>query len=243
MKAVLLIPLALLGVGLAGSGGGGAVVVPPAANAGEMQVWIREMAATLGLDNSWVAFLEAAALGESGFNPYAYRGVALGAPTWGDKHASNAEASGAKRAFERHPGRFAACGWPVHNYTFGSGGLWAILPANGLAAFVGTDRLCMSPWAIFDGRAAIVMILEYCRRLMGWDGFQKEPTWANLRVGMRAATYMGRPDEIERQRTKKNKLGDRLEQLGYDRAFADGLVTPLPPRNPVQWLTALGYPA
>jgi hypothetical protein len=50
---------------------------------------------------------------------------------------------------------------------------------------------------------------------------------------------MGRESELERQRTGKNKLGDRLEQLGYDRELVDGLVTPLPPFNPVDWLRAV----
>jgi hypothetical protein len=199
------------------------------------------MAWTLGLDDSWIAFLEAAALGESGFNTLAYRGVPLGAPSWGSAHFSNAEAAGARRAFNRRPDRFTHCGHPLERYQFGSGGLWAMLPPNGLAAFVGTSDLCISPWAVFDPRAALVMLVEMCRRLMGWDQFWIEPTWANLRVGMRAATYMGRPEELERQRTKKNKLGDRLEQLGYDRAFADFPVTELPPAAPSAWLDALGY--
>jgi hypothetical protein len=210
---------------------------PPAIEKGETQALVREMATALGLDTGWIAFLEAAAMGESGFNPLAARGVQRGAPEWVSVRHDVHEADAAERAFARNKSRYyAGCPWPDPQYTFGSGGLWAMLPANALAAFKGHEQICMSPWSVFEPAPAIVMILEYCRRVMRYDAFKATPTWGNLRNGMGAISLLGKESALENQRTKKNKLGDRLEQLGYDRALVDATVTPLPPKDPIGWL-------
>jgi hypothetical protein len=203
-------------------------VLPPDISQGETQALIRQMAETLGLDSQWSAFLEAAAMGESGMNPLAGRGIEQGAPPWAQINDSDAEAYAAQRAYNRNRWRFEDCPWPEERYTFGSGGLWAQLPANHLPAFADTEAICMSPWAVFYPPRALVMLLGYLRRSMRRESFQSVPTWGNLRVSMRAPSKMGRESELERMRTGKNKLGDRYEQLGYPRSLVDEPVTPLP---------------
>jgi hypothetical protein len=249
VRAAVLIPLLALGiVGFAAAAESGGEDrpdppddLPPAPEAGEVRLLIRHMAAAVGLDASWTMFLEAAAMGESGFNPTAAHGIELGSPPWASLRVGAGEAAAARKAWNRNKTRFLeGCEWPGERYSFGSGGLWGELPANALAAFKDTPEVCMDPWAVFEPRPALVMIVGYCRSLMlNWSGFKTAPTWGNLRVGMRAPSLMGRESELERQREGKNKLGDRLEQLGYDREFVDAAVTPLPEFRPVDWLRTL----
>lgn len=244
MRPAVLIALGILGVGVAAAASSGGdprrpepLDVPPAPQAGEMQQRIRAMADAMGLDASWTAFLEAAAMGESGLNTLAGAGIAADAPPWAKINERAAEATGARRAYDRNFERYYKdCPWEASRYTFGSGGLWALLPANGLAAFAGTSEICMDPWAVFEPAPAMAMVYRFLVALMGWSGFKEEPTWGNLRVGMRAPSYMGRPDEIARMRDGKNKLGDRLEQLGYERSFVDALVTTPPSMSGVEAL-------
>ncbi len=239
MRPAVLIALGVLGAGVAAaiSGGGDgrpeAPDVPQVPETGETRQHIQLMADALGLDSSWTMFLEAAAAGESGFNTLAGRGITTGAPSFAKIYSSSAEAVAARRAYDRNAADLEACPWDVDRYSFGSGGLWALLPANGLAAFRGTSDICMDPWSVFYPAPAIAMVLAMCERLMRYSAFQSVPTWGNLRVGMRAHTRMGVMSEIDRMREGKNKLGDRLEQLGYHRGFVDELVTPLPSRSAV----------
>jgi hypothetical protein len=239
--------IALLGVGIAvasaGSGAGDGPDrpdppdYPPDATAGETQELIRSMAEALGLDYGWIAFLEAAALGESGFNTQAGEGIKEGAPAWAQMRIVPASADSACRAYTKNIERyFEDCAWPTERYCFGSGGLWQLLPGNGIAAFDGTELVCIDPWSVFDPAPAMVMILEYCRRVMRRSAFKANPTFANLRVGMRSPSKLNQAAELERQRTGHNKLGDRLEYLGYDRSMVDAAVTPLPAADPVGWL-------
>lgn len=211
--------------------------LPPPTREG--QETIRALAHAAGLDQSWIKFLEAAAAGESGFNNLVARGVQNGAPDWAKVVVKQNDADKAKIAYDRNEEKYQDCGYSAARYSFGSGGWWQILPANGLSAFWDTEEQCMDPWAVFDPAPSMVMILYYLKRIQRYDNFKSVPTWGNLRVGMRAVSYLGRGDELERQRTGKNKLGDRLEQLGYDRSFVDEEVTPLPDFNPVDLLRYL----
>lgn len=203
-------------------------VIPPDITQGEAQALIRQMAETLGLDSQWSAFLEAAAMGESGMNPLAGRGIEQGAPPWAKIYDWTPEANSAQTAYNRNRWRYEDCQWPEERYTFGSGGLWAQLPANFLVAFADTQAICMSPWAVFYPPRALVMLLAYLRRSMGRENYKQTPTWGNLRISMRAPSLMGKEEQLERMRTGKNKLGDRYEQLGYPRSLVDELVTPMP---------------
>jgi len=232
---------ALWGVASAAGDGGDErpddLLIPPNPG-GETQALIRDMAAALGLDASWSVFLEAAAMGESGLNPLVGRGIKVGAPSWVTIYASSGEAKAAARAYDRNRDRYFDCGWG-ERFTFGSGGLWGLIPANALIAFEGLSESCADPWAVFQPAPALVMFVEMCRRLMAYSEFSLVPTWGNLRVGGRGARRMGKPEELERQRHGENKLGDRLEQLGYNRSMVDELVTRLPAHDPLGWLETL----
>jgi hypothetical protein len=200
------------------------------------------MASAVSLDASWTAFFEAAALGESGLNTLAARGITKGAPPWAVVYTDAGEASAAAQAYDRNSERYDACTTSVEErdrYRFGSGGLWALLAPNALAAFWGTEYQCLEPWAIFDPPRAFVMIIELTRRVMKYSKFQQVPTLGNARVGHRATSLLGKPDELERQRTGHNKLGDRLVELGHSRSLVDQPVTPLPARDPLGMLAKL----
>jgi len=206
---------------------------------GEGQETIRALAQAAGLDQSWTTFLEAAAAGESGFNNLVARGIQNGAPDWAKIVVRQHDADKAKIAYDRNKEKYEDCGWSAARYSFGSGGWWQMLPANGVAAFWDTSEECIDPWAVFDPGPSLVMMISYAKRITRYSKFKSEPTWGNLRVGMRSVSYLGREDELERQRTGKNKLGDRLEQLGYSRSFVDQQVTSLPNFDPVQLLRTL----
>lgn len=220
-----------------GSDDGESEALPPPENEG--QETIRALSQAAGLDASWTKFLEAAAAGESGFNNLVARGVQNGAPSWAKVVVKQKDADKAMVAYERNEEKYQGCGWSASRYAFGSGGWWQLLPANGLAAFWGTSEQCMDPWAVFDPAPSMTMILHYLKRIQSYSKFKAVPTWGNLRVGMRSVSYLGREDELERQRTGTNKLGDRLEQLGYDRSFVDESVTPMPSFDPVDLMRFL----
>jgi len=249
VKHVGLVAAAFLGVaGLAALAAGGdedrdgPVDIPASLTFGEVRGLVQAMSEAVGLDAVWTAFMEAAALGESGFNPVAARGSQVGAPSWAKVYSDPNEALAAQRAYNRNSERYGECtssNVERQRYQFGSGGLWALLPANGLAGFWGTELECMSPWAVFEPAPAFVMSLEMNRRIMKYSAFQAVPTFGNVRVGHRSTKKLGRASELERQRNGLNKLGDRLQQLDYSRELVDTNVTPLPARDPLGMLAKL----
>ncbi len=231
-RNAMLIGLALAAVaaGMVASSGSGDAPTS-SKEPGEMAEQIKAMGAKLGLDEHWQVFLVAAALGESGFDTNRGLGRMHGAPPWADMTMRTSEANAAQQSWDRNHLLFAGCGHPEEHYTFGTGGLWGQIPSSALFAFRATPAMCTSPWSVFDPWAALIMLVDSLKRSMHnrKDKFLLSPTWGNLRVSMRAPSLMGKPEELERQRTGHKKLGDRLVELGYPRSFVDEHVTPLPP--------------
>jgi hypothetical protein len=220
-------------------GGGGSISIQEPMSGGQEE--LRYLAEWAFLDEEWMAFLEATAAGESGFNNLVGLGNPALFPDWASpntKASSNLQANEAKAA-EVAYGRndyLKNCSWPRSRYTFGSGGWFGLLPANAVAAFKGTRYECIDPWSVFDPVSSLVEIVDYCRRIMRWDNFKAKPTWLNLRVGIGNPSNMNKSDIMAE---KTVSFGDRVQELGYPASFIHRQVTPLPPDKPADLLDAL----
>ncbi len=196
----------------------------------------------------WIVFFEAMAANESNFKNYVGLGNPALFPSWtkpsvnASQFRQDSEYEAAITAYERNAEYFAGCGIPVSAYIFGSGGWYALLPANGLKAFVGTSLQCLSPDSVFDKGASVVMIIEMVRRLMRWSGWKASPTFANLRAGLKNPSSMGDPAAIAKSVDKDHGLYERYEQIGANTELIYLTPPPLPPKNPVgmfEYLTSL----
>jgi hypothetical protein len=138
----------------------------------------------MGAPDEWGTFLAAVAHRESRFDNLA-------------ENTSSGEAAAARRAYQRQRdrGHFASAPWPDSAYTFGSGGWYGILPANGMIAFVGTELENLDPrTAVHDPVTSTIMAFEYARRIFGWGAF--DGTWLGLRVGWANPSRMGDPEFV-----------------------------------------------
>lgn len=206
------------------------------------QADLRYLAEWAGLDAEWIAFLEEAAMRESGFNNLRGLGVPSMFPDWAipsdaSTKVQQNEADAATIGYDRNE-NLAQCDWPRSRYTFGSGGWFGFLPSTGVAVFRGTRYECIDPWMLFDPATSLVMAMGYGRGLQRWDNFKGKPTWLNLRVGWGNPSNMGEPAAMA---DVEQKFGDRLEELGYPRSFMYNEVTPLPSdiQDPAGLLDAL----
>lgn len=195
------------------------------------------------LDAEWMAFLEATAYRESGFNNLRGLGLPNQFPDWARPsegasfQTQQNEADAARQGYENNS-YLASCPWPASRYTFGSGGWFGMIPAFGVRVFKGTKYACIDPWAVFDPPASLVMAMGFGRGLTNWKNFKKKPTWLNLRVGWGNPSAMGKPDRMAKV---QQKFGDQLEEVGYPRALMHNPVTALPPdlQQPAELLDAL----
>lgn len=222
-----------------GGGGGGGISVPEPTFGGQED--LRYLAEWAFLDEEWIAFLEATAAGESGFNNLVGLGNPALFPDWAQANtkassaAQTREAAAAVIAYDRNS-YLKNCSWPRSRYVFGSGGWFGLLPANAVVAFKGTRYECIDPWSVFDPVSSLVEIVDYCRRIMRWDNFKAKPTWLNLRIGIGNPSNMGKSDALADAAVN---FGDRVQELGYPASFIHRQVTALPPDKPADLLDAL----
>ena len=177
-------------------------------------------------NNGWLTFLTAVAQSESRGNPKAGLGLPKRFPEGTEpnrnasRRAQRNEARAARSAYRRNLARYAACPWKAQAYTFGSGGYFGLIAPNALSAFWDTELQCMDPAQIFEPFPAVVMALAMADRLMQYDGFQRQPTWINLRVGWGSPGAMGNRRAMRRMLEKPGGFGEQLDTLGVPRSFA-----------------------
>lgn len=214
----------------------------------ERQAELRFYLEEAGLHPEWVLFFEAVAANESNFKNLVGLGNAALYPSWAQPNikasqsAQNREHQAAVNAYIRNEDYFYNCGYPQEAYTFGSGGWFALLPANAVRAFGGTELACLDPYFVFSKGGSVVMVIEMVRRLMNWTKWKLDPTFGNLRVGLGNPSEMG--DELALQETvfKPKGLAARYTQIGADPNLAWVTPPPLPPKDPVglfNYLTSL----
>lgn len=215
-------------------GATGAVEVPTAHSSGQQD--LRYYLTQAGLAPEWVIFFEAVAANESGFNNLRGLGRPSMFPAWASPNVKAStrvqerEREAALIAYTRNAGLYSRCEFSADEYSFGSGGWFGMLPANGLIAFRGTSLECINPAYVFSPGASVVMAIEMARRLMGWKRWKKVPTFGNLRVGWGNPASMGKPKSLSRMRAK---LSERYLQIGADPSLIGSKPPPLPSRNPV----------
>jgi len=220
-------------------------IVDPSLEGADGYELIVEYAERGSLPDDWRDFFLAKAWIESRGNPLKGRGDPDKAPKNADIVSSTIEARAAAKAYDRQVERGAIVGspWGRSSWSFGSGGLWALLPANAVVvAYRGTDLQGLAeaydPWSVFDPRRALPLAVGYNRSLMNWAGFKANPTWRNLHAGWRAPGNMGKPESVGYQKSNEN-LMEALRAMGIPESFADRKVSLAGVPDPVTLYLAL----
>ena len=192
---------------------------------------IRALAADAGIPQDWADFLVAKAWVESRWSPTATRGVPPGPPAIvpEDKiRIAPTDAAAAAQAFnrQREAGHLADTPWPVERYTFGTGGLWQLMPANAIVlAFKGTEYENLDPWSHYMTERAIAMAVEYNRALMRRQSYKDRPTWATLYAGWSRPDNMGKPGSPD-VTAALERFAKGLQASGLPASFMDKKPTP-----------------
>ncbi len=186
---------------------------------------IRELAADAGLPDDWADFLVAKAWVESRWNPYSARGLQPGAPEWLPKiNEAAGDAAAARQAWERQRferGVFESTPWPEERYTFGTFGLWQLMPANAIASsFKGTRFENLDPWSHFVPARQMAMAVDYNHGLMKRQAFKDDPTWATLYAGWSLPSNMSALDSPE-VAAALERFADGLHAAGIPLSFME----------------------
>lgn len=179
----------------------------PAPARQEITTWC----ARWGVDPIVRDWLITCAYGESGLNPRVMLGLSvppsarnlsppITIPTQSATKRS-AESAAALVAYNRNKAHYEGCGHPIEDYTFGSGGLFGILPGNGLAALWNTSRSCLNPVEVFAVGPSIVFALGYMKRVAsgGYGWLEQGQKWGDMRIAWR------RPSAVDDGPTEANK--------------------------------------
>jgi len=198
-----------------------------------------------GLDDDWTSFFLATAAGESRFtsnvvlgNPKKYPKGSKPSPV--TKSYGAGEAAAALRAYNRakEAGRLSGCRWPASAYTFGSGGWFAMIPANAWAGYEGTALKCRHPWYMLHPVDQIITGTELARRLMGWASFKSKPNWLQLRTGWSNPSGMSSQESYDRMEGRFPKY---LNELNIPSSWMYKNVTSLPSKNvELAWKSLMG---
>lgn len=180
----------------------------------------------------FIAFLDAKARGESGHDARVYLGQYPPPSAQGTVRLRNRgslsieqfeaqqeqETWAAKKGFSRNLDKhYLECtftqGANAQDYTFGSGGLFGMLPNSAVAAFWNTEERCINPVeAVFEVGPALICAWAYAARTIKnreWDGSLGE-----LAVAWRMPSAVG-PGDSQADVKSKNKLDKALSSLGY----------------------------
>jgi len=195
---------------------------------------VRAYAANAGLSKDWQDFFVLVAYRESKGKNLVGLGHDSGAPPYIHLNHGEGEAVAAGRAYDRNADQYAGC-WPRSVYTWGSGGWFGILPANGLEVFDDTAWVCLHPWTVTDPAISLVMAIGMARRLMGWDSF--DGTVLSLRVGWGDPSSMGDADVLA---AKRPAYAADAKAAGLSVTFLDRQLTKPPLADPAALALSLG---
>lgn len=164
-----------------GGGGGGTVTPPPTDGKAELERVLAKLPSSI--DPAWHSFLRIKAYQATRNNPRAYYGIAEGAPPWGERNDSAAEAMQAGIMFDRNAKLFASSGFSRERYSFGAAGLGDMMPTNGLFAFRGTPDINADPWIVFEVPASVAMSLAFAYRLQQHAAFARDRLFTRIFAG------------------------------------------------------------
>jgi hypothetical protein len=209
---------------------------------------IRRLSREVGLSKDYEDFLVLTAYGESRGNNLVGLGNPARFPPWtrtyerwveqGRPALTSAQRREAKRAEEGYDARpwLHGC-WPRIVYTFGSGGLFAMLPSTALAAYRGTELQCQHPWTVFDAPTSFVMALATIVRLQRWSQWKENPTILALRVGWGLPRNMNDSAVLA---DRRKRYTEHCKAVGIHPSLLDRRPTPLPTFDPVSLTRAVG---
>lgn len=175
---------------------------------------VRALAASAGAPQIYQDFFAMTAYGESKAKTTVGLGIRTGAPPYVKINDSLNESRASVVAYDRNLSWLAPC-WARELYTFGSGGLFAMMPASAIAAFKNSASYrCVHPWSIFDPTPTMIYAAWMARRLQGWSN------WDGTVIGMRAG--WASPSSMHNvSAEKRKKWGDHCQAVGLPPSFLD----------------------
>ncbi len=195
---------------------------------------VRVLAAMAGAPPAWQDMFALIARGESGGNPNRGLGIKTGAPPWAQMGKLKGEANAAAKVYKSGKKHVGDCVWGDAVYSFGSGGLFAMLPMSGLKAFWSDELLrCLHPWSVFDEKVTMVMAAHFAYRLTQRGGYQG--TAASLRRGWGIPGKMSSipADKLEKWRS-------HAQDVGLAPSFLDAKLPPWKPIPATDMFAAMG---
>ena len=196
---------------------------------------VRKLGAVGGLTQEQIDFFTFVALGESGWDPKFGMGDPSLFPKGAKVRTRLSEAAAARKAFKRNARHFKDCGHPGEHYSFGSGGLFAILPTYALYHLRDTPLRCGSPFLVFHAPFAMVAAYAYARSLTKNKLFRG--TVASLRAGWWGPSKMDDPADYE---VKVEKWRRQLEKSGLDPDWLGDQAPAFPERDLVRMYLDMG---
>lgn len=178
------------------------------------RVDVRQLALSVGAPLPWANFFLVTAYGESRLNPNVGLGSQTGAPPWVKMNISANDAKASERAYERNKDWIAGC-WPRVSYTFGSGGLFQMFPANAISVFQDSVYRCNHSWSIFDPIPSMIYAAWAARRLQQWSEWRG--TVVSMRAGWMSPSVMGKAPSP----AKRAKWERHCEAVGLPSSFLD----------------------
>ena len=204
---------------------------------------IRAWLVRAGVPDDVARFVAVVPVRETGgtFNPRVARGRAEGAPPWARVNVDGSEAAAALRGYERNVHKYPQGRIPAH-YTFGSGGLYGLLPSTALAGWPADDAgiVRAHPWhVLFDVAASTASALQLVARAWRYEAMRQRPTMTNLRRFWGSTGYLvgaeATADEEASYAASAAKLAAELVRAGLAGSLAEAeqlVVEPLPAYTP-----------
>lgn len=180
----------------------------------EDRVDVRQLALSIGAPLVWADFFLLTAYGESRLNPAVGLGSQTGAPPWVKMNISANDAKASVRAYERNKDWLTDC-WPRVSYSFGSGGLFQMFPANAISVFRDDVLRCNHAWSIFDPVPSMIYAAWSARRLQQWSG------WRGTVVSMRAGWMNPSVMDKAPSAAKRAKWEKHCAAVGLPPSFLD----------------------
>jgi hypothetical protein len=180
-----------------------AAEVPPAPGA-TTPARLYDAMRSAGVPSGVARFVAVVPVRETGgtYDPRLARGRREGAPAWARVNVDGSEAAAALRGYERNVARYPVGRIPAH-YTFGSGGLYGLLPSTALAGWPADDEgiVYAHPWhVLFDVAASTASALRLVGRAWRYEAMRERPSMTNLRRFWAGTGYLvgANPTDDER---------------------------------------------
>jgi len=164
--------------------------------------------------------------------PKSYRGQALQPNLRASRRLQEGETNAARRLYENERNRaYRQSPFDASAWTFGSGGLYGLLPATGLSfarrdpGFAALKAGELSPLDVFDPVRSTAMYANFVRYIVRTKAFGRLPrsertVYAIKRGGAALSLISDWQDTKERSQKIRANMSKRIRSSGADRGFA-----------------------